>query len=178
VCRAHSGSLAIDSVPPNAGKVVRVPSIDRHHPPDIVRRIVNRSQRAFTAIETRRVRRPGRSLGGRIAQAPVLLITTTGRRSGRRRTTPLVYVENGKSLLVVAAYGGSPWNPAWYLNLLAQPSCTITVNRHEHRAMARPVLGQGREKLWPLMRSCIASLPKAEQRTRRSIPLVSIDYVD
>ncbi len=92
--------------------------------------------------------------------------------------TPLVYVEHGRSLLVVAAYGGSPWNPAWYLNLLAEPSCMITVNRHDHQARARPILGQEREQLWQLMRSRIASLPKAEERTRRTIPLVAIEFVD
>jgi F420H(2)-dependent quinone reductase len=140
---------------------------------------VNRGQRAFTAIETRRFRRAGKSLGGRIARAPVLLITTTGRHTGLRRTTPLVYVPHGdRSLLVVAAYGGAPWHPAWYLNLLAEPTCMINVSGQERRAHAHLVLGQEREQLWPLMRSSIASLPKAERRTRRTIPLVRIHCIE
>jgi deazaflavin-dependent oxidoreductase (nitroreductase family) len=144
------------------------------HPPDIVRRIVNRCQRIFTSVEIVVIRRAGRSLGGRLARAPVCVLTTTGRRTARPRTTPVVYVRDGEELLVVAAYGGSPWQPAWYLNLRANPECVIEIDRARVNGRASIVAGEERHRLWPEMVAKIATLAGAQRRTQREIPLVRI----
>ncbi len=69
----------------------------------------------------------GRVLG-RVAGMPVLLLTTTGRRSGRARTTPLTYFEDGTDLVVVGSNGGEDQAPAWWLNLRDEPHATVTVS--------------------------------------------------
>jgi deazaflavin-dependent oxidoreductase (nitroreductase family) len=94
------------------------------------------------------IRRTGRPLGGRLARAPVCLLTTTGRRSGKAHTTPIVYVRDGKELLVVATYGGSPWQPAWYLNLRADPDCAVDIAGSRVGARASVVAGDERQRLW------------------------------
>jgi deazaflavin-dependent oxidoreductase (nitroreductase family) len=136
--------------------------------------MVNRGQRIFTSVETVVIRRTGRSLGGRLARAPVCLLTTTGRRSGKKRTTPLVYVRDGDALLVVAAYGGTPWQPAWYLNLCAKPDCLVEIEGATSVGRASVVSAEERQRLWPEMVDKIATLTRAQERTQREIPLVRI----
>ena len=120
------------------------------------------------------IRRSGRSLGGRLARAPVCLLTTTGCRCGKARTTPLAYVRDGEELLVVAAYGGSPWQPAWYLNLRADPECVVEIDGERVVGRANFVAGDERQRLWPEMVAKIATLTRARERTQREIPLVRI----
>jgi deazaflavin-dependent oxidoreductase (nitroreductase family) len=144
------------------------------HPPDFVRRVVNRGQRIFTSVEIIVIRRTGRSLGGWLARAPVCLLTTTGRRSGKPRTTPLVYVRDGEELFIVAAYGGSHWQPAWYLNLRANPDCVVEIGGAETDGRASIVAEDERHRLWPEMAAKIATLTRAQQRTKREIPLVRV----
>ncbi len=136
--------------------------------------MVNRLQWAFTRIELMVFGRTGRTMGGHVAAAPTLLLTTTGRRSGVLRTTPLVFVPEGESFLVVAAYGGSPWDPYWVMNLRDNNCATVEVNGTHIDVMTSFVEGDERDALWPQMRERIASLHGAEQRTRRTIPLVRL----
>jgi deazaflavin-dependent oxidoreductase (nitroreductase family) len=119
-------------------------------------------------------RRTGRSLGGRVAQAPTLLLTTIGRKSGAERTTPLVYVRDGHDFLVLAAYGGSPWNPHWLVNLRHAPTAIIDMDGSQFEVSASEVTGNERDDLLPLMRQSIKSLATAEARTDRKIPLVRL----
>ncbi len=142
----------------------------RTFPP--VRRIVNRTQYWFTRFDGVLLRTTKRSLGGRAARAHVLLLTTTGRRTGQARTTPLVYVSDGENFLVLAAYGGSPWNPHWLANLRHDPRAEIQLYGHRLAVTACEVSGRERDDLWPHMRNEIRSLAAAERRTDRLIPLV------
>ncbi|HEY8774878.1 MAG TPA: nitroreductase/quinone reductase family protein, partial [Gaiellaceae bacterium] len=74
----------------------------------------------------------GGRVGGRFRKtAPVLLLTTTGRKTGKRRTTPLLYVEDADRYVVVASVGGAPTHPAWYLNLRGDPAATIQVGNRK-----------------------------------------------
>jgi F420H(2)-dependent quinone reductase len=79
-------------------------------------------------------RAAGRAIPGR----PLLLLTTTGARTGLARTTPMMYVRLDGRLLVIASAAGAPKHPAWYHNLLAQPSVTVEVDGEEYPATARP----------------------------------------
>ena len=85
----------------------------------------------------------GGRVGKRIAGMPVLLLTTVGRKTGRRRTVPLTYIEDGDAIVLVASYGGRPHNPAWFENLVAHPEVSVTIDG-ETRAMTARRASAGR----------------------------------
>jgi F420H(2)-dependent quinone reductase len=109
---------------------------------------------------------------GRVANMPVLLLTTTGRRTGRARSTPLTYLERDGDLVVVGSNGGEDAPPAWWLNLLAIPEATITIGTAAEPVRARPATAEEHERLWPIVTRTNPGYARYAQRTRRSIPLV------
>ncbi len=113
----------------------------------------------------------GRLLG-RVAGMPVLLLTTTGRRSGRARTTPLTYFEDGSEFVIVASNGGEDRAPAWWLNLSAHPEATITIGARSHSVTARAATGEEHERLWPMITAAYPGYAAYAQRTTRPIPVV------
>src|SRR5579864_2522873 len=84
------------------------------------------------------------NFGGR----PLLLITTTGAKSGQRRTTPIMYVPDGDRLLVIASNAGAPLHPAWYHNLVAHPDVIVEVSTETFEATAIVTTGEERQRLW------------------------------
>jgi F420H(2)-dependent quinone reductase len=90
----------------------------------------------------------GGRIGGRVNKAPVLLLTTTGRRSGQQRTTPVVYIRDGDSVVVINTNAGHERVPAWSLNLTANPAGEVEIGRDSHRVVARVAEGEEREDLW------------------------------
>lgn len=118
-------------------------------------------------------RASGGRIGGRFRKtAPVLLLTTTGRKSGKRRTTPLLYAEDAGRYVVVASVGGAPKHPAWYLNLCADPAATIQVRGRKLGVHATPVPADGRARLWTLMTRMYPPYDDYQARTTREIPVV------
>ena len=116
-------------------------------------------------------RRPSRR--GRIRSgAPVLLLTTTGRKSGKQRTTPLLYLEDAGRYVVIASVGGAPKHPAWYLNLLANPSATIEVGRRKLEVSGSTAPPEERARLWPLAVQMYAGYDAYKAKTTREIPVV------
>ena len=109
---------------------------------------------------------------GRAAGMPVLLLTTTGRRSGRARTTPLTYFEDGSEFVIVASNGGEDSPPAWWLNLREQPRVSITIGAHSESAVARAATGEERERLWPVIIATHPGYAAYAKRTARPIPIV------
>ena len=103
-----------------------------------------------------------------------LLLTTTGRRTGRRVTTPLIYVRDGDDYLVVASKGGAPSHPDWYRNLDADPQVTIRVGSRVHDATAHTVDEERRARVWPLLTEVWPDFDKYVARTDRTIPVVAI----
>src|SRR5437764_13135299 len=83
-------------------------------------------------------------VGGMFEGRPVLLLTTTGAKSGRRFTSPLVYLPDGERLLIFASKGGAPSSPDWYHNLVANPTVTVEVGSDTYEATAREVTGEER----------------------------------
>jgi len=107
---------------------------------------------------------------------PTLLLDHMGRRSGRRFTTPLLYLEDGKDLVVVASQGGLPKNPQWYANLVATPDTTVRLAREGQRAVrAREAVGEEREQLWPRLVDLYADFAKYEAWTDRTIPVMVLE---
>jgi deazaflavin-dependent oxidoreductase (nitroreductase family) len=103
---------------------------------------------------------------------PVLLLTTTGRRSGRLRTTPLTYFEDGDDLVVVASNGGEDSPPAWWLNLRAKPRATITIGSGSRAVTARRATEEEHDRLWPTITATHPGYAAYARRTTRPIPVV------
>jgi deazaflavin-dependent oxidoreductase (nitroreductase family) len=101
-----------------------------------------------------------------------LLLTTTGRRSGEQRTTPLIYQRDGDRYLVVASQGGADEHPAWYLNLSADPNVEVQVKDDRFDATASTAEGEERERLWKLMTATWPAYDQYQTRTDRQIPVV------
>ena len=119
------------------------------------------------AVYERSGGRLGATLGGR----RMLLLTTQGRRSGAQRTVALLYVEDAEGLVVIGSKGGSDSPPAWFLNLEAEPRCSLQVGTERFEGRARIVKGQQRARLW---RKAVRAWPDYERyqaRTRRQIPV-------
>jgi F420H(2)-dependent quinone reductase len=114
----------------------------------------------------------GGRLVGRVGKAPVLLLTTTGRRSGRSRTAPLLYVRDGETFALAASYGGQPRHPAWYLNLTANPHARVEVGRRSLDVIARTTDGEERERLWQSLVAIYPAYERYRGRTERTIPVV------
>lgn len=108
---------------------------------------------------------------------PTLLLTTTGRRSGRPLTMPLIYTPRGDDFVVIASRGGSPQHPAWYLNLEASPRVTVQVVARRFDATARTATGEERTRLWKQMRDLFPPYDTYQTRTAREIPVVVLSPV-
>jgi deazaflavin-dependent oxidoreductase (nitroreductase family) len=101
-----------------------------------------------------------------------LLLTTTGRRSGEKRTTPLIYQPDGDRYVIVASRGGAPAHPGWYHNLAADPDVEVQVKGDRFSARASTAEGEEREQLWKLMTAAWPSYDDYQKRTGREIPVV------
>jgi len=105
----------------------------------------------------------------------VLLLTTTGRRSGEPRTTPLIYGRRGDDYLVVASKGGSPEPPAWYVNLREQPDVEVQVLGERFPARARTATAEEKSELWQEMVRHWPDYDSYQRRTDRDIPVVVLE---
>jgi deazaflavin-dependent oxidoreductase (nitroreductase family) len=90
----------------------------------------------------------GGRIGGRVNKAPVLLLTTTGRKSGQKRTAPVVYLQDGEQMVVINTNAGNAKVPAWSLNLAANPEAEVEVGRRKIPVRARVAEGEERTDLW------------------------------
>ncbi len=119
-------------------------------------------------------RRSSGSIGGHLRGMPVLLLTTTGRRSGKKRTVPVMYLQEGSSYVVTASNNGRPQHPAWWLNLKTSPHTVVQVKGDKRAVMAEQLAGEDRARLW---RQLIGQAPFFEgyqKRTTREIPVVRL----
>ncbi len=112
-------------------------------------------------------------LGGRVPGAgPVLLLTTTGRKSGQLRTAPLLYLEDGGAVVVVASQGGLPDDPLWYKNLHAHPDAEVEIRARKRKVRARTASGEEKAALWPKLTAMYPGFDTYQARTQRDIPVV------
>jgi len=106
---------------------------------------------------------------------PTLLITTTGRKSKKAQTIPLIYGKDGERYLIVASRGGADAHPAWYLNLAANPAVKLQVGAEKFAARARTANAQEKKKLWPIMTKVWPAYDEYQAKTQRDIPLVVLE---
>ena len=116
----------------------------------------------------------GRVAGNVPSGAPILLLTTVGRRSGRLRTVPLLYLPDGDDLVVVASRGGMTAHPAWYLNLLVHPEVTVDTGRHRRIMRAHVATTSERARNWPKLVDAYEHFASYQRRTTRQIPVVML----
>jgi deazaflavin-dependent oxidoreductase (nitroreductase family) len=109
--------------------------------------------------------------------ANALILTTTGRRSGEQRSTPLIYGRHGDDYLVVASKGGAPAPPAWYLNLEEHPEVTVQVKGDRFAARARTASPEEKPDLWKTMTAEWPAYDDYQTRTDRDIPVVVLERV-
>lgn len=114
-------------------------------------------------------------IGGSVVNMPVLLLTTTGRKSGERRTTALTFLQKGDAYVVIASYLGEPRHPSWWLNLQASPKAEIQVGAQRKNVTAREVDGDEREHLWNEVVARQKDYAEYQQRTTRRIPVVMLE---
>jgi deazaflavin-dependent oxidoreductase (nitroreductase family) len=120
----------------------------------------------------------GAVTAGPLAGDPLLILTTTGARSGEPRTAIVTYHRDGNRYIVAGTKGGAPTDPAWYHNCVANPDVTVEVNNETFRARARDTKGAERDRLW---NDHVAALPKFgayPKQTGRTIPVLVIEPID
>jgi deazaflavin-dependent oxidoreductase (nitroreductase family) len=116
----------------------------------------------------------GGRIGGRVNGSSVLLLTTNGRKSGRCRTVPLLYLGSNEGYIVVASYGGADRHPGWFLNLQEDPSAVVQVQKRSAEVIASTVEHTTRESLWPKLVDMFPHIVSHQSRTRRILPLVQL----
>jgi F420H(2)-dependent quinone reductase len=119
-------------------------------------------------------RRSRGRLLGRMGGQPVLLLQTSGRRSGRPRTTPVQYLADGDTFVVVASNAGAARPPAWYLNLRANPHARIEVGPRSVEVRAQETAGQERAALWQRLTAANRYLERAARKAGRDLPLMAL----
>jgi deazaflavin-dependent oxidoreductase (nitroreductase family) len=130
----------------------------------------------FGGLHTALYRASGGRLGGSMKKAPVLLLTTKGRKTGKVRTTPLLYSRDGDNLVVIASVGGAPHHPAWFFNLQGHKA-QVQIGKERLKVKAREAEGEERERLWRQMVGIWPAYADYQQKTTRRIPVVVLEPV-
>ena len=130
----------------------------------------------FGEEHVRRYRETGGEVGHIWKEgSTILLLTTTGRKSGEPRTTPLIYAEDGDDYVIVASKGGAPEHPGWYENLSKTPEVELQVRDDVFKARASTVEGEERERLWGKANQVWPHYEEYQQKTDREIPVVKLE---
>ena len=137
-------------------------------------RLADHMFRLVTAGHTTVYQATGGKLGGRMQGSPVLLLETTGRKTGKGRTTPLLYLPDGRNMVIVASKGGSAKHPAWWLNLRANPETKVQVGSRDLRVRAEETAGEDRERLWRRLVAMYPGYADYQRRTNREIPVIRL----
>jgi deazaflavin-dependent oxidoreductase (nitroreductase family) len=119
----------------------------------------------------------GGKVGGAFEGSPLLLLQTTGAKTGRTRVKPLVYRRDGDRLVVFGTKGGSPTHPEWYYNVRANPRVTVEVGSDRFEADARVAPPDERDRLWRLQTQDVPVFADYQKRTDRTIPVVILERV-
>ena len=129
----------------------------------------------FDAAVIGEFRARGGRVGGSLADTELLLLGTTGARTGQPRTTPLAYRREADRLYVIASAGGAPTHPAWYLNLRAHPAVTVEVGTERFEATATVLAGADRDRVFAAIVRHSPTAGEYQAMTGRTIPVVALD---
>ena len=119
----------------------------------------------------------GGRVGAKLSGMPMLLLETVGRRSGRERVMPLLYVEDEQGWIVVGSNAGDDRHPAWWLNLRARPEATVRIGRERHAVRGRRATPAEEARLWPRLVAAYAPYARYREGTRREIPVVILERI-
>ena len=114
-------------------------------------------------------------VGGQFEGAPLLLLHTTGAKSGQARVNPMMYQADGENFAVFASKAGAPTNPDWYHNLVANPRASIEVGESTVNVIARIAEGEDRDRLWSRQKELYPGFADYEAKTTREIPVVVLE---
>lgn len=129
--------------------------------------------KAFTKAHSSVYRATGGKFAGTMGSGkPVLLLNTIGRKSGEKRTHPLLYMADGEDMVIVASAAGAPKHPAWYFNLKANPETTVEVGDREVRVRAKEANAEEKARLWPKLVEMYSGYEGYQKKTDRPIPVV------
>jgi len=123
----------------------------------------------------REFRANGGEVGGPFAGAPLLLLTSTGAKTGVQRTTPVMYLADGSRLIVFASKGGAPTHPHWYHNLVANPAALVEVGTDRFAVTARVLSGAERDELYERQSALYPGFAEYQAKTSRSIPVIALE---
>ncbi|MBV9228238.1 MAG: nitroreductase family deazaflavin-dependent oxidoreductase [Chloroflexi bacterium] len=132
----------------------------------------NRVESLFTNLQVSLYRLSGGSIGGTFKGVPVLLLTTAGRKTGKKRTKPLLYLMDNDQVVLVASHAGAPTHPSWWRNLQQNPHAEVQIKRTLLQVEAREATPEERERLWPKLVALYPDYENYQKRTTRSIPIV------
>jgi deazaflavin-dependent oxidoreductase (nitroreductase family) len=130
--------------------------------------------RMMTLSHIAMYRLTGGRLGGRIAGNPVLLLTTKGRKTGKRRTRPLLYLPDGDQMVVVGSAGNSVRHPQWWSNLQANPRAEVQLGRTTYAIEAEFLAGAVKDQLWARLGAAFPRFGEMQQQTSRELPVVRL----
>lgn len=114
-------------------------------------------------------------VGGQFEGAPLLLLHSTGAKSGQARVNPVMYQADGDNYVVFASKAGAPTSPDWYHNLVANPRASVEVGDQTVNVVAKVVEGDTRERLWSLQKELYPGFADYESKTSRQIPVVVLE---
>ena len=117
----------------------------------------------------------GGETSGPFKGRPLVLLTSTGAKSGQKHTTPLVYTRDGDRVVIIASMGGAPKHPAWFLNLRANPDVTLEIGTEKFEAKASVAEGAERERLYAAQAAMMPAFTEYQQKTTRQIPVVVLE---
>ena len=136
------------------------------------------AQKWVTKLHVAAYRATEGKIGGRLMNSPVLLLLTTGRKSGKERTTPLLFLRDGVNYIMVASNGGTAGDPAWWLNLQKDPEAIVEVGGWTLRVRAEEVKGEEKRRLWTRLVEMYPLYESYRRRTDREIPVISLRPVE
>lgn len=116
-------------------------------------------------------------VGGNFEGAPMVIITTTGAKSGQPRTLPLVYLPDSDRVVIFASKAGAPTNPDWYHNIVANPNLTVEVGSETYEAVAEEITGEERDRLFAAQVAAMPGFQTYAYNTTRLIPVVALNRV-
>jgi len=140
-----------------------------------LRRLGYRGWQQFTQMHVRAYRATGGRVGRNYKGAPVALVDHVGRKSGKHRTSPLIYMADGDNVVIVASFGGAKRDPVWWPNLKADPRTTVQIGSERREVVARQATPEEKQRLWPQMVSIYAPYEDYQRKTERDIPVVILE---
>jgi len=117
-------------------------------------------------------------VGGEMAGVPLLLLTTTGAKTGRTLIKPLAYTRDGDRIVIIASFAGNPHNPPWFHNIVANPTVTIELGAEKFRVKATVTTGAERQRLFDAQAKQLPVFADYQKKTTRQIPVLSLTRID